>query len=103
MTRISFFEQKYRVKKLRSNQFSDDAAAEEQHLESNHAELAQRLYIQETLTKEDRELLKLSREEAKRLKYKYKDYTIKGEVRVIKNESSDYLVIRSKSDAQKIT
>ena len=98
-----FFGQKYKVKTLRSNQFSDDAAEEEQHLESYHVELTQRVYIKESLTKEDRERLKLAREEAKKLKYKYKDYTIKGEVQVNKNESSDYWVIWSKSDVQKIT
>ena len=64
------FEQKYKVKTLRSNQFSDDAAEEEQHLESYHVELTQRVYIKESLTKEDRERLKLAREEAKKLKYK---------------------------------
>ena len=93
-----FFEQKYKVKT-----FSDDAAEEEQHLESNDVESTQRIYINENLTKESRELLELAREEAKKLKYRYKGYTVKGEFRVSRNESSDYLVFRSKTDVQKIT
>ena len=100
--RNNFYEQKYKLKILRSNQFSDDAAEKEQHLESNDVEPTQRIYINEILTKENRELLKLAREEAKKLRYKYKGYTVKGEAPVRKNESSDYIVIRSKSDVQKI-
>ena len=100
--RSNFYEQKYKLKTLRSNQFSDDTAEKEQHLESNDVEPTQRIYINESLTKENRELLKLAREEAEKLKYKYKGYTVKGEVQVRKNESSDYVVIQSKSYVQKI-
>ena len=96
--RNNFYEQKYKLKTLRSNQFSDDAAEEEQHLESNDVEPTQRIYVNKNLTKENRELLKLAREEAKKLKYKCKGCTVNGEVRVRKNESRDYIVIRSKSD-----
>ena len=100
--RSNFYEQKYKLKTLRSNQFSDDTAEEEQHLESNDVEPTQRIHINESLTKENRELLKLAREEAEKLKYKYKGYTVKGEIQVRKNESSDYIVIQSKSYVQKI-
>ena len=62
---------------------------EEQHLERNDVEHIQRIDINESLAKENRELLKLAREEAKKLKYKYKGYTVKGEVWVKKNESSN--------------
>ena len=78
--RNHFYEQKYNFETIRSNQFSDDnAAEEEQHLESNDIEHTQRIDINENLAKENREL-KLAREEAKKLKYKYKGYTVKGEV-----------------------
>ena len=86
------------MKTLRSNQFSDNV----EPWKSNDVEPTQRTYINESLTKENRELLKLAMEEAKKLKYKYKGYTVRGEVRVRKNESSDYIVIWSKSDVQKI-
>ena len=99
----NFYEQKYKVKTLRSNQFSGDAAEEEQHQEINDVEPTQRIYINESLTKENRELLQFAREEAKKLNYKHKRYTVKGEVRVRKNESSDYIFIWSKSDFQKFT
>ena len=56
--------QKYELKTLRSNQFSDDAAEEEEHLKSNDVEPAQRICIKESLTKENRELLKLASKEA---------------------------------------
>ena len=88
--RNHFYEQKYNLETLRSNQFSDDnAAEEEQHLERNDVEHIQRIDINESLAKENRELLKLAREKAKKLKYKYKGYTVKGEVWVKKNESSN--------------
>ena len=77
--RNNFLEQKYKVKTLQTNQFSDDAAEEEQHLESNDIEPTQRTYINVSLTKENKELFKLAREEAKKHKYKCKGYTVKGE------------------------
>ena len=61
---MQLYEQKYKLKTLRSNQFIDDAAEEEEHLKSNDVELAQRICIKESLTKENRELLKLTSEEA---------------------------------------
>ena len=63
--RNNFLEQKYKVKTLQINQFSDDAAEEEQHLESNDIEPTQRTYINVSLTKENKELFKLAKEEAK--------------------------------------
>ena len=41
--RNNFYKQKYKLKTLRSNQFSDDAAEEEQHQESNDVEPKQRI------------------------------------------------------------
>ena len=100
--RHNFYQQKFKVKTLIANQFSDDAE-EEEHLKSNDIEPTQTIYINENLTRKSRELLKLTREEAKKLKFKYNGYTVKGEIRVRKNESSGYIVIWSKSDVQKIT
>ena len=52
-------------------------------------EPTQTIYINENLTRKSRELLKLTRKEAKKLKFKYNGYTtVKGEIRVRKNESS---------------
>ena len=82
------FEQRYKMKTLRSSQFSDDAVVE-QHLESNGEEPTQKIYINESLTKENRELLKLAREAVKETKCKCKGYTVEGEVRVRKNDSND--------------
>ena len=96
--RNNFYEQKYKLKTLRWNQFSDDV----EPWKSNKVEPTQRIYINESLTKENREIFKLAREETKKLKHKYKGYTVKGEVWVRKNESSGYIVIQSKSDVQKI-
>ena len=85
---------------LRSNQFSDGAVQEEQHLESIEVQPTERIYVNESLTKENRELLKLAREEAKKFKYKYKGYTVKEEVPVRKNERCGCIIIQSKSDVQ---
>ena len=45
-----------------------------------HVEPTQRIYMNESLTKENRELLKLAREEVKKLKHKYNGYTVNGKV-----------------------
>ena len=48
------------------------------------------IYVNESLTKQNRELLRKAKERAKEKQYLYKGYTVKGEVRVKKHEKGDH-------------
>ena len=60
------------------------------------------IYVNESLTKQNRELLRKAKERAKEKQYLYKGYTVKGEVRVKKHEKGDHIVIKSFKDIDKI-
>ena len=62
------------------------------------------IYVNDSLTKQNRELLRKARERerAKEKQYLYKGYTVKGEVRVKKHEKGDHIVIKSFKDIDKI-
>ena len=60
------------------------------------------IYIQESLTHYyTSELLAKAKEKAKRLRYKYPGYIVKGQVRVKKEEGADPIHIRCISDIEK--
>ena len=61
-----------------------------------------KIYMQESLTEMNGELLKLAKDAARASNYKYIGYTIKGEVRVKLNDSAKYIAIKSKKDIEKI-
>ena len=60
------------------------------------------LFINETLTHTNRVLLREARSITKQLNYKYTGYTVNGEVRVKKTESSEHIAMQSKKDLLKI-
>ena len=60
------------------------------------------IYVNESLTKQNRELLRKVRERAKEKQYLYRGYTVKGEVRVKQHEKGDHIVIKSLKDIDKI-
>ena len=62
------------------------------------------IYVNESLTKQNREILRKARERerAKEEQYLYKGYTVKGEVRVNQHEKGDHIVIKSLKDINKI-
>ena len=66
------------------------------------------IYVNESLTKQNRELLikarerERERERAKEKQYLYKGYTVKGEVPVKQHEKGDQIVIKSLKDINKI-
>ena len=60
------------------------------------------IYLQESLTRMNNELLKSAKKMASTLDYKYKGYVINGEVRVKSADGEKYIAIRCKSDLKKI-
>ena len=60
------------------------------------------IYVNEGLTKQNRELLRKARETAKEKQYLYKGYTVNGEVRVKQHEKGDHIVNKSLKDFDKI-
>ena len=62
------------------------------------------IYLNESLTKQNRELVRKARERerAKEKQYLYKGYTVKGEVRVKQHEKGDHIAIKSLKDIDKI-
>ena len=49
------------------------------------------IYVNEGLTKQNRELLRKARQTAKEKQYLYKGYTVNGEVRVKQYEKGDHI------------
>ena len=60
------------------------------------------IYVNESLTKQNRELLRIARETAKEKQYLYKGYTVKDEVRVKQHEKGDHVVNKSSKNIDKI-
>ena len=59
------------------------------------------IYVNQSLTKQNRDILRKIRERAKEKQYLYKGYTVKGEVRVKQHEKVDHIVIKSLKDIDK--
>ena len=60
------------------------------------------IYINKSLTPDNRKLLKKAREKAKENHYKYKGYIIKGEIHVKKGDASKCISIKPDTDIDKI-
>ena len=58
------------------------------------------VYVSESLTRENRYLLRKIRQKDKEKGYKFKDYTVKGEVSVKKIDSSEYISINQSCTGQ---
>ena len=61
------------------------------------------IFVNESLTRTNRILLKEAKSISKALQYKYPGYTYNGEVRVKKSDNSEYIAINCKKDLDKIT
>ena len=58
--------------------------------------------MNESLTAENRKLLKLARTESKKKNYKYKGYTVNGQVRVKQDDNSEKIPILCMEDLEYI-
>lgn len=60
------------------------------------------IQLQDSLTKNNADLLAETRKKAKELKYTYPGYVVIGQIRAKKDEKGKFIMIRSKSDIEKI-
>ena len=70
--------------------------------EENRRRKKNLLFLNESLTRTNRTLLKEAKTISKQLNYKFTGYTINGEVRVKRNEKSEHIAILCKKDLLKI-
>ena len=71
-------------------------------IEENSKRKKNVLFLNESLTRTNRTLLKEAKIISKQLNYKCTGYTINGEVRVKRNENSEHIAILCKKDLLKI-
>ena len=105
--RMSFFRQCHKLKGVTVSQFVEAYESDEdREVTLNHStpkEQQQRyIYINDSLTQENRKLLKEARDKSRAKKYKYKGYTINGQVCVRKTDTSDVIFITCMADLSKI-
>ena len=80
--RVIFYNQRKKIKKLRSGHFQIDTETG-----SNDEERGIYIYMNESLTPKNRKLLKEARQRAKAKDYSFKDYTIFEKIRrIFKNQ-----------------
>ena len=108
--RNNFFSQKYKLKSktaaqlLSIDQVSLNTKTRQQRASAKIAETEEKgkIYITESLTSMNGDLLRQAKERAKQLNYKFYGYTVNGEVRVKKTETSKFIPIRQSSDLENI-
>ena len=99
--RNNFFEQKKKIRNLHV----DQVTTENENFPGNVTDKRPPntfVYVNESLTPEGKELLSLARARASERGYKFRGWTVKGNVRVRKAEDSPIIDIRSKRDLVKI-
>ena len=104
---MSFFRQCHKLKGVTVSQFVETYESDEdREITLNHStpkEQQQRyIYINDSLTQENRKLLKEARDKSRAKKYKYKGYTINDQVCVRKTDTSDNIFITCMADLSKI-
>ena len=96
--RNNFYQQKMKLKNIKSSTIVNQSARGEQDEAT-----VQDIYINESLTQENHKLLKEAKTEANKLKYQYLGYTVNGEIRVRKSANEDHMSILWKSNLDKTT
>ena len=104
--RTNFHRQKNKLLKVRANDTvksnNDDRSDSEVSLPDLEQENSY-IYMNESLTSMSRMLLKETRKESKRLKYKFPGCTVNGQLRVKKSKRSEYVPINDKEHLVNIT
>ena len=95
--RNNFYRQKMKFKDIKSSAIVNQSAGYQDKAP------VQNIYINESLTKENRKLLKEAKRYANKLKHRYPGYTVNGEIRVRKSANRDHISILCKSDLDKTT
>ena len=104
--RLNFFNQRHKVKGLINLHFSTQEEVEEGEdqeviLNTNQTQ-GNYIYINESLTQENRRLLKETRIKSKDKKYKHKGYTYNGQVCTRKTDISEAIDSTCMEDLKKI-
>ena len=107
-SRMAFYSQRQKLKgitaehlKLKEPVFPEDTVEREVFV-NGEKERKNYIYILESLTQTNGELLKDAKQIAKALNYQFFGYTVRGEVRVRKAEGIDHIAIRCRDDLKKI-
>ncbi len=98
-SRENFYEQKWKLKKLHVNQIIGDE--ESYPTEGERRDPSTLIYLNESVTPQNKELLRHTRKEAKVLSYKYV-WTYKGTIKARKTDQSRTITIRSMTEISKI-
>ena len=100
--RLNFFSQKSKIKDITGSQFqnlgsentnSANISINDNSDDNDYSHAQSYVYLNESLTAENRRLLKEARTEAKKKNFKIKGHTVNGQVRVRKSERSEPTVI----------
>ena len=105
--RMSFYHQRKKVRNISVsdlNRSTDELLRRRNNRDHDQGETdyGEKIYINESLTKLNGDLLRAAKLRAKPLNYKYHGYTVGGEVCVKKADSGPYISIRSQSDLNNI-
>ena len=100
--RFLFFNQKNKLKEIKVSDLQlinkEMSQTNKEMSQTNKAEI----FMQESLTRMNSELLRLAKEVAGGLHYKYAGYVVEGQVRVKIADKAKFIAIRCKSDLDKI-
>ena len=99
--RQQFYKQKSLLKNIHINQLiTDDETYQQGDAEVRAPNTY--IYLNESLTKMNRDLIIKCKKQSKLLNYKYQGYTVKGQVRVKKTDNSEFIPIMCEDDLHKI-
>ena len=108
--RLNFFSQKSKIKDITGHQFQNLGSENtnsainiiENSDDSDYSHSPSYVYLNDSLTAENRQLLQETRTEAKKRNFKFKGYTVNGQVRVRISEQSEPIIIMCMEDLLKI-
>ena len=99
--RLNFYNQKEKLFKITSNNFKFNHGDEPETVTTDNVD-GMLIYMNKSLTPENRRLLKEARMASREKNYKHKEYTINGIVCVRKTDESDIIMIKYSEDLSSI-
>ena len=99
--RLNFYNQKKKLFKITSNNFKFNHGDDRETVTTDNVD-GMPIYMNESLTPENRRLLKEVRMASREKNYKHKGYTINGIVCVRKTDESDIIMIKYSEDLSSI-
>ena len=99
--RLNFYNQKKKLFKITPNNFKFNHGDDSETVTTDNVD-GMPIYMNESLTPENRRLLKEARIASREKNYKHKGYTINGIVCVRKTDESDIIMIKCSEDLSSI-